>query len=157
MIATTIALLSLLHEVHGLHVSAHSTLRAPVKFSFTAQRISRVAAQLDESAFSALVEYGATHGWRDELDNDIRALSAHDDSQLSVAQDEVGGKAPPSVCLTSELESRFTTPSMQLQAGPSREMAESSTAILVEPATFGLLDQLVAIARYLALSDKSFH
>merc|ERR550514_1854125 len=104
MIATTIALLSLLHEVHGLHVSAHSTLRAPVKFAFTAQRISRIAAQLDESAFSALVEYGATHGWRDELDDDIRALPAHDDSEapLSVAQDEVGGKAPPSVCLTSE-------------------------------------------------------
>ena len=123
------------------------------------RRSARPSSFLDESAFSALVEYGATHGWRDELDDDIRALPAHDDSEapLSVAQDEVGGKAPPSVCLTSELESRFTTPSMQLQAGPSREMAESSTATLVEPATFGLLDQLVAIARYLALSDKSFH
>merc|ERR1719408_83818 len=101
------------------------------------RRISCIAAQMDETAFSALVEYGATQGWRDEQDDDSANDSLdHAKVPASVAQSAgCASNVPPAIWLMSELDSRFTAPSMQMQAAaaPIHGPVESSSDPVSEP------------------------
>merc|ERR1711998_49341 len=115
-----------------MHVVPAACLRAPACIH-SSRRASSITAQLDESAFAAMFEYGTNQAWRDRNDasmhdrnDDAFVTSASDDSQPSAHDENAllsakaiaasGGNAPPAIMLAPELDARFTTPSMQMQA-----------------------------------------